>query len=113
NPENLFSIALETKHLAENLPERLNKISENMADNNFRIKIDAIDEKRWTDGCQKVANRITLGLIIAAMIVGAAMLMCVPSAFTIFGYPGLAMFFFLIAEAGAIILSYTVLFKDE
>ncbi|CAN5235852.1 AarF/UbiB family protein [soil metagenome] len=112
-PENLFSIALQTKHLAENLPDRLNKISENLANNNFRIKIDAIDEKRWTDGFQKVANRITLGLIIAAMIIGASMLMSVPSAFTIFGYPGLAMIFFLIAAAGGIILSYTILFKDE
>src|SRR5690606_37289188 len=112
-PENLFSIALQTKHLAENMPDRLNKISENLANNNFRIKIDAIDEKRWTDGFQKVANRITLGLIIAAMIVGAAMLMSVPSAFTIFGYPGLAMIFFLIAAIGGIILSYTILFKDE
>ena len=112
-PENLFSLALQTKHLAENLPDRLNKISENLANNNFRMKIDAIDEKRWTDGFQKVANRITLGLIIAAMIIGAAMLMSVPSAFTIFGYPGLAIIFFLIAALGGIILSYTILFKDE
>lgn len=112
-PENLFSIALQTKHLAENLPDRLNKISENLANNKFRMKIDAIDEKRWTDGFQKVANRITLGLIIAAMIIGASMLMSVPSAFTIFGYPGLAMIFFLIAAVGGILLSYTILFKDE
>lgn len=112
-PENLFSLALQTKHLAENLPDRLNKITENLANNNFRMRIDAIDEKRWTDGFQKVANRITLGLIIAAMIVGAAMLMSVPSAFTIFGYPGLAMIFFLIAAVGGILLSYTILFKDE
>ncbi|QED36555.1 AarF/ABC1/UbiB kinase family protein [Antarcticibacterium arcticum] len=112
-PENLFALALQTKNLAENLPQRLNKISENLANNNFRMKIDAIDEKRWTDGFQKVANRITLGLIIAAMIIGASMLMSVPSPFMIFGYPGLAIIFFLIAAAGGIALSYTILFKDE
>lgn len=113
NPENLFSMALQAKNLAENLPDRLNKISENLAENNFRIKIDAIDEKRWTDGFQKVANRITLGLIIAAMIIGAAMLMSIPSTFTILGYPGLAIIFFLLAAIGGISLSYIIIFKDE
>lgn len=112
-PENLFSVALETKKLAEHLPERLNKISENLANNDFKIKVDAIDEQRFTDGFQKVANRITLGLIIAAMIVGAAMLMRVPSAFTIFGYPGLAIIFFMIAAFGGLFLSYIIIFKDE
>ena len=112
-PENLFSVALETKKLAEHLPERLNKISENLANNEFKIKVDAIDEQRFTDGFQKVANRITLGLIIAAMIVGAAMLMRVPSAFTIFGYPGLAIIFFMIAAFGGLFLSYIIIFKDE
>lgn len=112
-PENLFSVILQTKNLTENLPDRLNKLSENLAENKFRIKIDAIDEKRFTDGFQKVANRITLGLIIAAMIIGAAMLMSVPSSFMILGYPGLAIIFFLIAAVGGILLSYTIIFGDE
>jgi len=112
-PENFFSTLIEAKHLLENMPGRMNRISENLANNEFKIKIDAIDEKRVTDGFQKVANRITLGLIIAAMIIGASMLMQVPSDFTIFGYPGLAMLFFLLAAAGAIVLSYVIIFRDE
>ncbi|MFN4764373.1 ABC1 kinase family protein [Gillisia sp. Q332] len=112
-PENLFSVALETKKLTENLPERLNKISEALAKNEFSIKVNAFDEKRFTDGFQKIANRITLGLIIAAMILGASLLMMVPSSFTIFGYPGLAIIFFFIAAIGGILLSYIIIFKDE
>ena len=112
-PEEIFTQLLESKKLAENLPERINKITDHLAKNEFRIKIDAIDEKRFTDGFQKVANRITLGLIVAAMIIGAAMLMNVPSAFTIFGYPGLAILFFLLAAVVGIYLSYTILIKDE
>lgn len=112
-PENLFTSALETKKLSENLPERLNKISEALANNEFRIKVDAIDEKRFTDGFQKVANRITLGLLLASMILGASWLMSVPSSFQILGYPGLAIIFFLIAAVGAIALCYIILFKDE
>ena len=112
-PENFFSTLIESKHFIEKMPERMNTISQNLADNEFKIKIDAIDEKRVTAGFQKVANRITLGLIIAAMIIGASMLMQVPSDFRIFGYPGLAMLFFLLAAVGAIVLSYVIIFKDE
>ncbi|MBT8319055.1 MAG: AarF/ABC1/UbiB kinase family protein, partial [Gramella sp.] len=112
-PENFFSTLIESKHFLEKMPGRMNRISENLANNEFNIKVDAIDEKRFTDGFQKVANRITLGLIIAAMIIGASMLMQIPSDFTIFGYPGLAMLFFLLAAAGAIVLSYVIIFRDE
>ncbi|MEX2349297.1 MAG: AarF/ABC1/UbiB kinase family protein, partial [Flavobacteriaceae bacterium] len=112
-PENLFSVLIETKKLTEKLPERLNKISENLANNDFKIKLEGIDEKRFTEGFQKVANRITLGLIIAAMIIGAAMLMQVPTTFTIFGYPGLAIVLFIVAAIAGIALSYNIIIKDE
>ena len=112
-PENFFSSVLASKKFIEYLPDRLNTISKNLSENEFSIKIDAFDEKRVTDGFQKVANRITLGLIIAAMIIGAAMLMQVPSDFMILGYPGLAMIFFLLAAIGGIILSYIIVFRDE
>ena len=112
-PENFFTSVLASKKFIENLPDRLNTISKNLSENEFTLKIDAFDEKRVTGGFQKVANRITLGLIIAAMIIGAAMLMQVPSDFTIFGYPGLAMIFFLLAAIGGIILSYIIIFRDE
>lgn len=112
-PKDIFSTALQTKKLAEAMPERMNKFTKQLADNDFTLKIDAIDEKRLTDGFQKVANRITLGLIIAATIIGAAMLMSVPTKFIILGYPGLAMIFFLFAVLGGMGLTYYIIFKDE
>jgi hypothetical protein len=65
------------------------------------------------DGLQKIANRITLGLVVAALIVGAAMLMRVDTTFRIFGYPGLAMIFFLMAAAAGLVLAYNILFRDQ
>lgn len=112
-PEEIFTMLLNSKNLAEKLPQRINKITENLADNKFRMEIEALDEKRLTDGFQKIANRITLGLIIAAMIIGAAMLMSVPSPFMLFGYPGLAIIFFILAAVGGIGLCYTIIFGDE
>jgi ubiquinone biosynthesis protein len=112
-PEEIFSVLLDSKNLLEHLPARINTVTENLANNKFKMQIDAIDEKSLTDGFQKVANRITLGLVIAAMIIGAAMLMSVPSAFTIFGYPGLAILFFMLAALGGLYLSYVILFRNE
>lgn len=112
-PENFLSQLIETKKLAEKLPERLNTITERLANNEFEIKIDAIDEKRLTDGFQKVANRISIGLVIAALIIGAALLMRVPTTFVILGYPGLAMIFFLAAALFGIWLILKMILNDE
>ena len=112
-PENLMELFLEMKELTENLPYRLNKFTEILADNRLKIKVDAIDEQRFTDAFQKVANRITSGLIIAALIVGAAMLVRVPSSWTIAGYPGFAFLLFIIAAIIGLYLLYQILLKDE
>lgn len=91
----------------------MNEVFKHFAKNDFKVTIDAIDEKRITDGFQKVANRITLGLILTSMILGASILMRVPSEFTIFGYPGLAIIFFMLSAIGGIILSLIIIFRDE
>ncbi|MCG2431983.1 ABC1 kinase family protein [Aequorivita xiaoshiensis] len=112
-PENLMEVFLEMKELTENLPYRLNKFSELLADNKMKIQVDAIDEQRFTGAFQKVANRITAGLIIAALIIGAAMLVRVPSSWTIAGYPGFAFILFIIAAIIGLYLLYEILLKDE
>jgi predicted unusual protein kinase regulating ubiquinone biosynthesis (AarF/ABC1/UbiB family) len=108
-----FTALLETKELVEKLPMRLNQFLELVASNKLRLQIDAVDEDLLMAGMQKVANRITVGLILAALIVGAAMLMHVPTNFRIFGYPGFAILFFLGASAGAIALVISILRGDR
>lgn len=112
-PQNLFSTLLESKKLAETMPERINKILENASENKIRMKIDAFDEHNMMVGLQKIANRITMGLILAALVVGCALMMRIPTSFTIWGYPGLAMIFFLLAAIGAIVLLVKIIAKDE
>src|SRR5690606_2391065 len=104
---------LESKEYAENLPYRLNRISDNLAQNKFKIEVDAFDEHRVILALQKVANRIAIGLIIAALILGAALLLRIPSSWTLFGYPGFAILLFLFAVSIGLYLVYTILFNDE
>ncbi len=113
SPGNLFSGVLELKDLLQRLPSRINRILDAVANNELKISIDAIDEKTLIVGFQKVANRITVGLIIAALIVGAAMMMRVETTFRLFGYPGLAILLFFAAAAAGIILLVNILFYDK
>lgn len=112
-PSNLMEVFLEMKEMTENLPFRINKFTENLAENKIRIAVDAIDEERFTDAFQKVANRITSGLIIAALIMGAALLVRVPSSWTILDYPAFAFFLFIIAAVLGLYLLFQIMYKDE
>jgi ubiquinone biosynthesis protein len=112
-PNNLLSGVVDLKEFAEKFPTRVNRILDTIGDNKLRLKVDAIDEKVVLEGLQKVANRITLGLVVASLIVGAAMLMRVETSFRIFGYPGLAMILFLLAAAAGLVLAFSMLFYDE
>jgi ubiquinone biosynthesis protein len=111
-PANVFSTALEVRDFAERLPGRMNRILDALAANDLRLKIEVIDHGSIIDGFQKVANRIALGLVLSALIVGAAMLMRVPTRFNILGYPGLAMLLFLFAAGGGLWMAWTILAGD-
>ena len=111
-PNNLLSGVVDLKEFAEKFPPRVNRILDQIGNNELTFKVDAIDETVVLEGLQKVANRITLGLVVAALIVGAAMLMRVETSFRIFGYPGLAMIFFIIAAAGGMFLVFNIVFND-
>jgi ubiquinone biosynthesis protein len=111
-PSNVFAAALEVREFAARLPKRVNRILDSLAANDLKFKVEVIDQGSIIEGLQKVANRIALGLVLAALIVGAAMLMRVPTTITIFGYPGLAMLLFLAAAAGGFWMAWTILAGD-
>jgi predicted unusual protein kinase regulating ubiquinone biosynthesis (AarF/ABC1/UbiB family) len=111
-PNNLIGGVVEIKEFVEKLPGRVNKILDTIGNNEFKVDVNAIDEKIVLEGLQKVANRISLGLILAALIVGASMLMRVDTPFRILGYPGFAMIFFLLAAIAGVALVVTIVMTD-
>jgi predicted unusual protein kinase regulating ubiquinone biosynthesis (AarF/ABC1/UbiB family) len=114
SPGNVYGSLLEVKDLVTRFPGRVNKILDAAAENKFGFKLDTgIDAHGFMLGLQTVANRITVGLVLAALIVGAAMLMRIPTTFTIFGYPGLAMLFFLAAAGGGLGLLLRIVMADR
>lgn len=113
SPGNLSAAVLDTFELVKHLPSRLNRILDLVAKNELAVKVEAIDERMLVEGFQKVANRIAMGLVLAALIVGAALLMQVSTSFTILGYPGFAILSFLGAACGGMALVAGILFSDR
>jgi ubiquinone biosynthesis protein len=113
SPGHVFQNMLEMKDFLERMPGRVNRILDAVANNDLEIRVQAIDENKLLSGFQKIANRITMGLLMAALIVGAAMLIRVPTSFHLFGYPGVAIIFFSIAAVGALGLMLQILRDDR
>lgn len=113
SPGNLLGALLEGKEFLERLPNRLNQLFELAATNKLKVKVETFNETLLVTTFQKIANRITLGLILAALIIGASMLMRVDTAFRILGYPGIAMLLFFMAIVGALALVVQILRSDR
>jgi ubiquinone biosynthesis protein len=109
----IFSSLLEMKDFVGGLPSRLNNIMDAITNHELEVKIKAVDAKLVMEGFQKIANRITTGIVLAALIMGASLLMQVQTSFRIFGYPGLAMLCFLAAAAGGFWLLFSIFAQDN
>jgi hypothetical protein len=111
-PGNLFGTFLEMKDFVGGLPGRVNKILDVVGNSDLEINVKTPDARHLLNGFEKIANRVTTGIILAALIVGAALMMRINSTFQIFGYPGIAMICFLIATGGSAWLVIGILWKD-
>ena len=113
SPGGILAAAIEAKEFTALLPKRANRILDALSQGELRVNVDAIDEQRLHLVLQRVANRLTLGLIIAATIIGAAMMMRVETDARIFGFPAIAMVFFTIAVVAAIALGVQIVLTDR
>lgn len=113
SPGDLVAGALDVKEFTSQLPARANRILESLAEGTMRLEVDAIDEERLHTVLQRVANRLTLGLVIAATIIGAAMVIQVPTQHRFLGYPVIAMVLFALAVLGGGALAVWIVVTDR
>ncbi len=113
SPGKIYEGTMDSLEFIEALPRRVNQIIGSLANSNFKINLNAVDEKYLMTGFQKIANRLTAGIILAALVVGAALIIPVKTSLTILDYPAIAIIFFLIAGVGGVILLFNILFQDE
>ena len=105
--------ALDTARLVENLPRRADRILTALADGNLRVRVDAIDQDDLLRSLEKIATRLTAGIVLAAMLVGAALAMRVDTDVRLLGAPAVAVVFFVLASLGGLTLLGHVLITDR
>lgn len=100
----MVTAAIEAKEFSAALPRRANRILEAMAEGEFSIRVNAINEARVLGVVQQVSNRLTMGLVLAALTIGAALMMRVETSATLWGYPVIATVLFLLAAVAGLLL---------
>ena len=113
SPAGLAGELIEVEGLIREAPRKLNNLLTLLADNRLRVTLDGLDDSKLMENLQKIANRITVGLIIAALLVASALLMRVESGTRLFGYPALAMVMFMIATLLGLFVVGSVLLTDH
>ena len=113
SPSQLASEMLEVQDLVRQMPRRASTILQTLAENRFRVNIGGLEESHLMEALQHIANRIAAGAVIAALILGAALMMGVETDATLFGYPAVAMVMFLIAAFFGVVLLVTTLITDR
>jgi predicted unusual protein kinase regulating ubiquinone biosynthesis (AarF/ABC1/UbiB family) len=110
---NIVNALLEMKDFTVHLPSRLNRIMDAVANAELEVKIKSTDAKIVVDGIEKVANRITNGILLASIIIGGSLMMRIDTRWHILGYPAFAMLCVLFATVGAVILLYNNTVQDR
>ncbi|AXH97776.1 AarF/ABC1/UbiB kinase family protein [Ornithinimicrobium avium] len=113
SPGSLLAGAMEAKDFAAQLPRRANRLLDALGDGELTLRVDAFDEERLLRVVQHLTTRLVVGLVLSAIIVGAALTMRVKSDLTLLGYPAVSIVFFLLAAVGGLILVVSVVFTDR
>jgi predicted unusual protein kinase regulating ubiquinone biosynthesis (AarF/ABC1/UbiB family) len=108
----MYTAMLESKEFVAGLPSRLNRVMDLVSNSDLEIRVRATDAKTILDGMQKIANRITTGVVLAGLLIGASLLMRVPTDFHLFGFPGLAILCYLAAATGGFWLVISIFVSD-
>lgn len=112
SPGRLFANLVDLKEVLEKLPTRVSRVLDAVADNEVKLRIDAIDEDRLISGLEKIANRVTVGLVLAALIIGAAFMMRIETHYTLFGYPAFAILLFFVAAGVGLYMVFHAVWSD-
>ncbi|MDR7098240.1 putative unusual protein kinase regulating ubiquinone biosynthesis (AarF/ABC1/UbiB family) [Lysobacter niabensis] len=112
-PHRVASELMDLQTLTREAPRKLSDMLSLLADNRFQIRVSGLEESRLMENMQKIANRITTGLIVAALIIAAAMIMRIETEYRLFGYPALALVLFVVAAGLGISIVLSALLRDR
>ncbi|HZV38499.1 MAG TPA: AarF/UbiB family protein [Pseudoxanthomonas sp.] len=109
----LASELLEVQGLLRDGPRKFSDILSLLAENRLQFRVVGLEESRMMENLQKIANRIAVGIITAALILASAQLMRVPTPHTLWGYPVVALVLFVLGVALGCGIVLSALLRDH
>lgn len=113
SPRNFYAALLDLNQLMLDLPHRSREILDLTAAGRLTFGVKLTQAEQLLAGIHKVANRITVGTVIAALLLSSALIMRTPTRAQLFGYPAFAVAGFLIAAVAAVFLIASTLIHDR
>ncbi|HVR38271.1 MAG TPA: AarF/UbiB family protein [Thermoanaerobaculia bacterium] len=113
NPRNFYPALLDLNQLVLDLPHRAREIIDLTAAGKLAFGVNLKQAEEIIGGIHKVANRITVGVVIAALLMSSSFMMRYPTGFQLFGYPGIAILGYLLAASAAVYLIASTLLHDR
>ena len=113
SPANVAGELLEVQALLRESPRKVSDILSLLAENRMSVQLAGLDDSQLMENLQKIANRISAGVIVAALILASAMMMRVETGAKLFGYPALALVLFLIGTVVGLMLVWSSFRRDH
>jgi ubiquinone biosynthesis protein len=113
NPRNFYPALIDLNQLVLDLPHRVREILDETAAGRLTFAMKLTQAEEFLGGIHKVANRITVGVVIAALLIASSMMMRVPTRAHLLGYPAVAMIGYLTAVIAAVYLIASTLIRDR
>jgi predicted unusual protein kinase regulating ubiquinone biosynthesis (AarF/ABC1/UbiB family) len=113
SPAGLAGELIEVEGLIREAPRKVSNLLTLLSENRLQVRLDGLDDSKLMENMQKIANRITVGLIIAALLVASALMMRVDTGSRLFGYPAVAIVMFMIAAVLGLFVVGSVLLTDH
>jgi predicted unusual protein kinase regulating ubiquinone biosynthesis (AarF/ABC1/UbiB family) len=112
-PRNFYPALLDLNQLILDLPHRMREILDIIPAGKLTFAIKLLQAEEFLAGIHKIANRITVGVVIAALLIASSLMMRVPTGSRIGGYPTIAIVGYLIAAVAAVYLIISTLIQDK
>ena len=113
SPANLASELMEVQELVREAPRKVSDVLSLLADNRMQVRVTGLEESHLLESLHKIANRISAGVVTAALILASAMMMDHEGGPRLVGYPAIALLLFLTGAGLGIAIVVSALLGDR
>ena len=113
DPRNFYPALMDLNQLVLDFPHRAREIIDLTAAGKMSLSLKLQQAEEFLAGMHKIANRITVGIVIAALLISSTFMMRYPTRLHLFGYPALAILGYLLSAGAAAYLIISTFLHDR